>query len=123
MAYQSHNRLISSDDVEGTTIYGADGDKIGSIDHLMIERVSGRVAYAVVEFGGFLGLGRKHHPLPWSAFHYDTELEGYRTNVTEDQLKNAPDYDDESYADRDWETRTHSHYGSQPYWSNPSINR
>ncbi|MBC8048793.1 MAG: PRC-barrel domain-containing protein [Chitinophagales bacterium] len=125
MAHHAHssNMLISSESVEDTKVYGSDADKIGSIHHLMIEKTSGQVVYAVVEFGGFLGLGRSHYPLPWSAIRYDSELEGYRTNVTEDQLKNAPDFDDESYTNRDWETRTHSHYGTQPYWSNPSINR
>jgi sporulation protein YlmC with PRC-barrel domain len=121
--HHSQHRLLSTETVEGTAVYGSDGEKIGSIDHLKIEPVSGKVVYAVVEFGGFLGLGKSHYPLPWHALQYDYDKEAYRTSVTEDQLKNAPDHSDDSYMDRDWETRTHSHYGSQPYWSNPSINR
>ncbi|MBC8049160.1 MAG: PRC-barrel domain-containing protein [Chitinophagales bacterium] len=117
------HRLLSSQTVEGTKVYGSDGDKIGSIDHLMIERTDGKVAYAMVEFGGFLGLGKTQYPLPWSTLVYDADLEGYRTNVTEDQLKDAPEFKETSYADRDWETRTHKNYGTEPYWSNPSINR
>ena len=71
-----NHQLISSEDVEGTNVYGVDGKKIGDIDHLMIEKVSGRVAYAVISFGGFLGLGHSHYPAPWAALKYDTKLEG-----------------------------------------------
>jgi len=116
-------RLLSSEEVEGTNVYGTDGKKIGSIDHLMIERVQGQVVYAVVDFGGFLGMGESHYPVPWSTLHYDLQLDGYRTNVTKDQLKNAPEFNDGSYADREWETRTHANYGTDPYWTKPSINR
>jgi hypothetical protein len=109
--------LISSNDVDGTDVYGADRNKIGAIDHLMIEKSSGRVAYAVMSFGGFLGLGESHYPLPWNALRYDVELDGYITGVTEDQVKNAPRYEERSYANRDWETRTHDHYRAPYYWA------
>jgi hypothetical protein len=112
--------LISSREVEGTAVYGAHGRKIGSIDHLMIERVSGRVAYAVVDFGGFLGRLKSHYRLPWPTLKYDTKLEGYRTDVTKEQLQCAPGFDDESYANREWETQTHRNYGVEPYWTKPS---
>jgi hypothetical protein len=73
-------RLISSEiDVEGTEVYGAGDEVVGEIDHLLIEKVSGRVAYAVMSFGGFLGLAHSHYPIPWSALKYDTALGGYRT--------------------------------------------
>jgi PRC-barrel domain len=115
-ARQPHN-LISSDDVHGTAVYGADGERIGEIDELVIEKISGRVAYAVMDFGGFLGIGESQHPLPWSALNYDTSLGGYRTSVTRDQLENAPEYSDDSWQNRDWETRTHRHYNAPPYWN------
>ena len=83
-------RLLSSEEVEGVNVYGTDGKKIGSIDHLMIERVQGQVVYAVVDFGGFLGMGQSHYPVPWSTLNYDLQLDGYRTNVTKDQLKTHP---------------------------------
>jgi hypothetical protein len=72
-------RLISSEDVQGTDVYGVGEEAIGDIDHLLIEKVSGRVSYAVMSFGGFLGLGHSHYPIPWSALKYDTALGGYRT--------------------------------------------
>lgn len=114
----SNHRLISSEDVNGTSVYGLSGDsKIGDIDHLMIDKLSGRITYAVMSFGGFLGLGPSHYPIPWAALKYDTALGGYRTGVTADQLKDAPEFSDDSWADRGWETRTHQHYGAPVNWA------
>jgi hypothetical protein len=84
--------LIGSDKVEGTAVYGADHNKIGSIERVMIDKKSGRVSYAVLSFGGFLGIGDDHYPLPWQSLKYDTSLGGYVTGVTETQLKGAPHY-------------------------------
>ena len=69
-----------------------------------------------MSFGGFLGLAHSHYPIPWSTFHYDTNLGGFRTNISEQQLKDAPQFSDDSWTDRAWETRTHEHYGARPYW-------
>ncbi|ABD05523.1 Photosynthetic reaction center protein [Rhodopseudomonas palustris HaA2] len=89
--------LIGSDKVQGTAVYGADGEKIGSIERVMIEKVSGKVSYAVLSFGGFLGIGDDHYPLPWPSLKYNVDLGGYQTMITNDQLQNAPHYgrDDE----------------------------
>ena len=84
--------LIGSDKVEGTAVYGADNSKIGSIERVMIDKQSGRVSYAVLGFGGFLGLGNDHYPLPWQSLKYDTRLGGYVTGVTEQQLRGAPKF-------------------------------
>ena len=65
-AHPNH-QLISSEDVEGTNVYDMKGTTIGEIDHLMIDKISGRVTYAVMSFGGFLGLGHSHYPIPWGA--------------------------------------------------------
>lgn len=111
-----NHSLISSEDVEGTTVYGPSGDKVGEIDHLMIDKASGRVTYAVMSFGGFLGLGHSHYPVPWAMLKYDTSLGGYRTSITEAQLKDSPQFSDDSWGDRDWETRVHQHYKVPPYW-------
>lgn len=113
---QPNANLISSNKVEGTDVYDTTGNKIGEIDHLMIDRMSGMVRYAIMTFGGFLGIGEGEHPLPWKAFRYDTNLGGYVANVTEQQLQNAPEFTEDSWADRDWETRLHQNYGSSPYW-------
>jgi len=109
--------LISSENVQGTNVYGAGNEAIGEIDHLLIEKLSGRVVYAVMSFGGFLGLGHRHYPIPWAALKYDTNLGAYRTDITEGQLHDAPEFsDDYSWEDRAWATRTHEHYGVPTPW-------
>lgn len=90
--------LIGSDKVEGTAVYGPDESKIGSIERVMIDKLSGKVSYAVLGFGGFLGVGNDHYPLPWQSLKYDTNLGGYRTGITENQLRGAPKYASET----DW---------------------
>jgi hypothetical protein len=84
--------LIESGHVEGTVVYDANGKRIGAIKCLVIEKVTGHVAYAVTEFGGFLGLGGEIHTIPWEQLHYDKALDGYRTSITKDQLRNAPEF-------------------------------
>ena len=115
MAHIAHP-LVSSEDVHGTNVYSPDATKIGEVDHLVIDKQSGRVTYAVMNFGGFLGLGQSHYPLPWGTLRYNTELGGYQTGVTEAQLQNAPEYNTDALANRAWETQVHSHYGVRPYW-------
>ena len=96
-AHPDH-QCISSEDIHGTEVYGSDGRNIGEIDHLIIDKLSGRVAYAVMSFGGFMGLGHSHYPIPWGALTYDKSLGGFRTNVTEQQLRDAPEFSDELVA-------------------------
>jgi hypothetical protein len=111
--------LIESDRVEGTTVYDAAGNNIGSIKRLMIEKISGRVAYAVMSFGGFLGMGAEEHAVPWNKLTYDTSLGGYRTDITEQQLRAAPAFSrDRSFDwnDRAREEELHQYYGVRPYW-------
>ena len=88
--------LIGSDKVEGTAVYGANDTKIGSIERVMIDKMSGKVSYAVLSFGGFLGIGDDHYPLPWQSLKYDTHLGGYRTGITEKLLKGAPKYSNDN---------------------------
>jgi len=83
--------LIGSDKVEGTAVCGADDRKIGSVQRVMIDKVSGNVAYAVITFGGFLGMGELLSNAP-ANLKYDTNLGGYRVGGTQDQLKGAPKY-------------------------------
>lgn len=115
----SGNPLIESDRVEGTEVYGADAQHIGSIKRLMIDKKSGQVAYAVLGFGGFLGLGEDTYTIPWGKLAYDTALGGYKTDLTEEQVKSAPDFyrrDEYGWQERDKERELHSYYGVSPYW-------
>lgn len=114
-AHPNH-ALISSEDVEGTKVFDKTGTKIGDVDHLIIDKISGRVIYVVVSFGGFLSLGHGHYPLPWEAFSYDTVLEGFRTDVSEQQVHDAPEFSDDAWQSRDWERRVYEHYDVPPYW-------
>jgi sporulation protein YlmC with PRC-barrel domain len=88
--------LIGSDKVEGTAVYGADSKRIGSIQRVMIDKQSGKVSYAVLSFGGFLGVGDDYYPLPWQSLKYDTRLGGYVVGITEDKLKGGPKYANEN---------------------------
>ena len=116
MSTEARGDLVSSSDVNGTEVYGRDGANIGSIDHLMIDKQSGKVAYAVMGFGGFLGLGEEHHPVPWNKLHYDKSKHGFVTDITERDVKGAPERGEHWYADPEWERRTHEHYGVPLYW-------
>ena len=84
--------IISSDHVEGTHVYNTTGDKLGSVDDLMIDKHSGQVRYAVLEFGGFLGMGTDRYPMPWSMLKYDTAMEGYVVPLDKAKLEKAPRY-------------------------------
>jgi len=86
------SNLIGSDKVEGTPVCRPDGERVGQIERIMIDKLSGKVAYAVMSCGGFLGMGEDYYPLPWSVLKYNPTLGGYEINVTEQQLKNAPKY-------------------------------
>ena len=111
------HQLIASDRVEGTAVRRPNGYMIGHIERLMIDKVSGRVTYAVMSFGGFLGLGHSHYPIPWGALKYDTKLDGYQVDLTEDQLRAAPRFGKDDYWD--WSGRheqVHKHYGVDPIW-------
>lgn len=81
--------VIASDRVEGTAVYDSKHDQIGTIRRLLIEKVSGRVSFVDVTFGGFLGIGSHHVTIPWDKLAYDKELEGYRTDITEAQVREA----------------------------------
>jgi hypothetical protein len=81
MEDKEQGNLIGSDKVEGTAVYGANNEKIGSIERVMIDKMSGKVSYAVLAFGGFLGLGNDHYPIPWASLKYDTSLGGFRQRL------------------------------------------
>ena len=105
--------VISSSRVNGTHVYNPAGDKLGSIDSLMIDKLSGKVRYAVMEFGGFLGIGTDRYPLPWDTLKYDTGIQGYVVSLAKDRLENAPRYAQETtpeYTD-DYGRRVYDYYG------------
>ncbi len=109
--------LIAADKVEGTAVYDRAGEKLGSIHNVMIDKHSGHVVYAVMSFGGFLGVGERYHPLPWGVLRYDTKQGGYVVHLTREQLEAAPTYGrDEApnYDDRAWGKKVYDYYGVPP---------
>lgn len=104
--------VISSDKVEGTSVYNTTGEKLGSIDDLMIDKLSGQVCYAVLEFGGFLGMGNDRYPIPWRVLKYSTDRGGYIVPLDKERLSSAPKYAETSIPvyDRDYGSRINSYY-------------
>lgn len=98
-------KLISSDKVVGTAVYNRDGDHLGTIYSVMIHKISGRVAYAVMSFGGFLGIGERYHPLPWDVLTYDEAKGGYNVDHSPEQLRGAPNYSREELDRLDYGAR------------------
>jgi sporulation protein YlmC with PRC-barrel domain len=84
--------LIASNKVEGTAVYNRQGEKLGEVYNFMVGKRSGEVAYAIMSFGGFLGIGQKYHPLPWNALIYDTGKKGYVIDANKERLMGAPSY-------------------------------
>lgn len=109
--------VISSDNVEGTTVYNPQGEKLGSIHSVVIDKVSGQVRYAVLQFGGFLGIGADHYPLPWDQLSYDVSLGGYVVPLAKDRLENAPHYAAGQAPEytTEYGRRVYDHYGSTWY--------
>lgn len=114
LATDETSATISSRKVEGTAVYGKDGDRLGSIQNFMVNKVSGQVEYAVLEFGGIFGFGGDHYPIPWNQLRYSTEKGGYMVNLDRKALENGPHYDtsfDEGFnTDRSREVDTY--YGT-----------
>lgn len=108
------DRMIASDKVEGTAVYNSVGERLGTVERFMVDKVSGQAEYAVLAFGGLFGLGHKHYPLPWNALAYDTAKGGYVVNLTKEQLEGAPSYEAENEQpayNREYGERVYAYYG------------
>ena len=114
-----HTSAIRASKVIGTSVYATNGDKIGKVEDVVLDKIDNTVLFAVVGFGGFLGMGERFHPVPWSALDYSKERDGYVVPYTKDQLQAAPAHDideltrDDGHATRD---SAYSYYKVQPYW-------
>jgi sporulation protein YlmC with PRC-barrel domain len=112
------NTLINAERVEGTSVYNVQGDKLGTIDDIMLDKVSGKAIYAIMSFGGFLGIGEKYHPIPWSALTYDEGRAGYVVNLDKQVLERAPTYDmdDDFLWTPDYGRQVDRYYNAPSYW-------
>jgi sporulation protein YlmC with PRC-barrel domain len=110
--------LIASDKVEGTAVYNRQGDRLGTVSNFMVDKQSGTVRYAVLSFGGFLGMGQDHYPLPWSMLTYDTSKGGYSVDLDKAVLDNAPRYSagEEPTYDRAYGRSVYDYYGLTYPW-------
>jgi sporulation protein YlmC with PRC-barrel domain len=114
MTGSSENRethdLIGSDKVEGTNVYRSNGEKVGQIERVMLDKRSGKV--------GFLGLGHDHYPVPWARLTYNERLGGYEVNISDQELKGAPKYSETEWSwDREQGRKVYDYYKVPPYWS------
>ena len=115
VATDETRNLISADKVVGTSVYNRHGEKLGSVYTLMLNKLNGQVAYAVMSFGGFLGIGESYHPLPWRILTYDTALGGYVVDLDRHRLEGAPTYTPAK--EPDWRTypeRIDAYYAIPP---------
>jgi PRC-barrel domain len=113
------SRLISSEKVTGTSVENTNGDNLGSINEIMIDKISGKVGYAVLKYGSFMGMGGKLFALPWDMLKYDTSRDAYIVGIPVERLKGAPSYDEgtePNWGDPQYAKDVHDYYGSQADW-------
>ena len=116
----SAHHLIASSRVEGVTILNRDGQKLGRIDDIMIDKASGNAAYALMSFDGFLGVGERFYPVPWSLLTYDTEKDAYVVPLTRADIEKGRSVADREIADEiQWREAVHDYYRAAPYWLSP----
>jgi sporulation protein YlmC with PRC-barrel domain len=113
---QPETTMLETSKVPGTSVYSGAHEEIGEVDDLIVDTNTGKVRYAILSFGGFLGLGKSNYVVPWTTLKWDAALNGYVTGVTEEQLKMSPDLDPLSLRDRDAEQRLHTAFGAPVYW-------
>lgn len=112
------NFLMGADTLVGNDVYNNDNEDIGDIKEIMLDMASGKVCYAVLSFGSFLGMGEKLFAVPWKALVLDTKNKRFVLNVAKDRLKSAPGFDKENWpnmADESWAKGIHTYYGTKPH--------
>ena len=110
--------MMGADTLVGNDVCNHKGEDLGEIKEIMLDMRSGRVAYAVLSFGGFLGMGEKLFAVPWNALILDTKNKRFELKVEKDRLKDAPGFDKTQWpdmADQSWAREIHSYYGTKPY--------
>lgn len=114
-----HTTAIRAKKVTGTTVKDRTGNKIGEIEDIVLDKMSNNIMFAVISFGGFLGMAEKYHPVPWSSLDYDEDENSYVVNFTKEQLKAAPTGSiDELTRDdgRMFRDRAYDYYKAERYW-------
>jgi hypothetical protein len=117
VATDETDRLIAADKVEGTAVYNRMGERLGTVHTVMIDKYTGQVAYAVMSFGGFLGIGESYHPLPWRVLTYDTRQGGYVVDLDRSRLEGAPSFTTSNmpnWSDESYRSRIDEYYSVPP---------
>jgi sporulation protein YlmC with PRC-barrel domain len=112
-------RVLAASSLAGDSVKNRHGEDLGAITEIMIDIPSGRVAYAVLSFGGFLGMGNKLFALPWSMLTVDEDRKCFVVDIDKTTLENAPGFDKDQWPDMAnpaWATKVHTYYGRKPYW-------
>lgn len=120
--HYNQRRILSASTLAGDRVRNHEGDDIGKIDEIMIDIPAGRVSYAVLSFGGFLGLGDKLFAIPWHALHVDQDEKCFVLDVEKTTLENAPGFDKDDWPDmanESWGQTVYHFYGVKPYWEEP----
>jgi sporulation protein YlmC with PRC-barrel domain len=118
--------IIAKKSLIGTKVINTAHEDLGNIDDLAIDASSGRVAYAILSFGGWLGMGNKYFAIPWEALSFNPSEKAIVLSVEKERLKNAPGFDKDSWpdmSDRAWGSQLYSYYGYRPYWENEPTSR
>lgn len=114
----SAHRLIAASRVHNVSVFSPAGDKLGRIDDVMIEKATGRAAYALMSHDGFLGVGERYYPIPWSALVYDTSKRGYVAPIDAAGVERGHATCDREINDEiEWREAVHDLYGAAPYWT------
>jgi hypothetical protein len=114
-----YRRVMSAGTLAGDRVRNSAGEDLGKIEEIMIDVPTGRVAYAVLSFGGFLGMGNKLFALPWDALRLNEDEHEFILNVDKATLESAPGFDQDNWpdmADENWASQIYGHYGTKPYW-------
>ena len=112
------HHLVTPGRVIGAPVFGADGKKLGRVDDMLIEKVSGKVCYALMSFDGFLGIGARYYPIPWAMLDYDPAKEGFATTLTHAQVDAGQHVEDTEVENEiEWRETVHAYYGVSPYWA------
>jgi sporulation protein YlmC with PRC-barrel domain len=115
-----HTNLWSASTLKGDPVRNPQGEDLGNLEEIMVDLDTGRIAYTVLSFGGFLGLGDKFFAIPWQALSVDTENKEIVLNIDKETLEDAPGFDKDNWPDtisRNWVNEVHTYYGYDPYWN------
>ena len=116
---KAYRRVLAASTLTGDPVKNSTGEHIGTVDEIMIDILSGKVAYAVLSFGGFLGMGEKLFALPWSTLRVDEDQKHFILDIDKAKLENAPGFDKEHWpdmVDQTWGNQIFAYYGAKPYW-------